>query len=58
MHAAPNRFFARLVGLALAGLVGKLLARLDDYKVGDTVKLTVLRGGARSEVAVTLQPGA
>ena len=38
--------------------VGKLLARLDDYKVGDTVKLTVLRAGAKVEVAVTLQPGA
>jgi S1-C subfamily serine protease len=38
--------------------VGKLLARLDDYKVGDTVKLTVLRDGARSDVTVTLQPGA
>ena len=36
--------------------VGKLLARLDDFKVGDTVKVTVLRDGKAREVAVTLQP--
>jgi S1-C subfamily serine protease len=35
--------------------VGKLLARLDDFRVGDTVRLTVLRGSARVEVPVTLQ---
>lgn len=38
--------------------VGKLLARLDEFKVGDTVKLGVLRREQRVEVAVTLQPGA
>jgi S1-C subfamily serine protease len=38
--------------------VGKLLARLDDYKVGDTVKLTVLRDGKRTDLTVTLQAGA
>jgi S1-C subfamily serine protease len=38
--------------------VGKLLARLDDHAVGDTVKLSVLREGKSIEVAVTLQPGA
>jgi S1-C subfamily serine protease len=37
--------------------VGKLLARLDDYKVGDTVRLTVARGGNRREVSVVLQAG-
>jgi len=37
--------------------VGELLGRLDDYKVGDTVRLTVLRNGNRTEVSVTLQPG-
>jgi S1-C subfamily serine protease len=37
--------------------VGKLLARLDDYKVGDIVKLKLLRAGQEREVAVTLQPG-
>jgi len=36
----------------------KLLARLDDLKVGDTVTLTVRRGNSTHEVAVTLQPGA
>ncbi len=37
--------------------VGKLLSRLDDFRVGDTVKVTVLRDGKRETVAVTLQPG-
>ncbi|MGE0387367.1 MAG: S1C family serine protease [Gammaproteobacteria bacterium] len=38
--------------------VGRLLARLDDFKVGDTVRLTVAREADRIEVPVTLQPGA
>ena len=38
------------------GSVGKLLSRLDDFNVGDTVRLTVLRGGGRTEVPVRLQP--
>ena len=37
--------------------VGRLRARLDDYKVGDTVKLGVMRGKSRIEVAAKLQPG-
>jgi S1-C subfamily serine protease len=38
--------------------VGKLIGRLDDFKVGETIRLTVLRGGKRIEVRVTLQAGA
>jgi S1-C subfamily serine protease len=37
--------------------VARLLARLDDFQVGDTVRLAVLRDGVRTEVPVTLQPG-
>ena len=37
--------------------VGELLGWIDDYKVGDTVRLTVLREGVRTEIPVTLQPG-
>jgi S1-C subfamily serine protease len=37
--------------------VGRLFARLDDYRVGDTVKVKVLREGKEKEVAVALQPG-
>lgn len=37
--------------------LSRLLAQLDDYDVGDTVKLTVQRGDATREVAVALQPG-
>ncbi|WP_119353589.1 S1C family serine protease [Azohydromonas sediminis] len=38
--------------------VGQLLARLDDFRVGDVVRLDVLRGGERRTVEVTLQAGA
>ncbi len=38
--------------------VGRLLARLDDFKVGDTIAVTVQRDGRRRDVRVTLQPGA
>lgn len=37
--------------------VDKLLARIDNYKVGDTIKITVLRKNETIEVPVTLQPG-
>ncbi len=37
--------------------VGKLLATLDDHRVGDTVKLTILREGKKIELPVTLQAG-
>ena len=38
--------------------VSKLLARLDDQVVGNTVKLTIVREGKTLEIPVTLQPGA
>jgi S1-C subfamily serine protease len=38
--------------------VARLLARLDDFKVGDTVTVTVVREGKQRDVRVTLQPGA
>lgn len=37
--------------------VAKLLARLDDKRVGDVVVLSVERGGNSREVRVELQPG-
>ena len=37
--------------------VDKLLARLDDYRVGDTISLMILRDDEVVEVQVTLQPG-
>ena len=45
-----------LDGRTIAG-VGELLGRLDDYKVGDTVRLVVRRDGREVEIPVTLQPG-
>lgn len=37
--------------------IGALIGRLDDFKVGDTVKLDVRRGSDTVSVSVTLQPG-
>lgn len=37
--------------------VSKLLGLIDESKVGDTVRLTVMREGQIREVEVTLQPG-
>jgi S1-C subfamily serine protease len=59
---APDGTFVAgdvIVGLDGRGVtgVGELLARLDDYKVGDTVRLEVRRDDGTVEVPVTLQPG-
>ena len=37
--------------------VARLLNRLDDHQVGETVRLTVLREGQQTDVSVTLQAG-
>lgn len=37
--------------------VEQLLATLDDYRIGDQVRLSVTRGDQAREVRVTLQPG-
>ena len=36
--------------------VGKLLARLDDLKVGQSVRIGIIREGEKLEVVATLQP--
>lgn len=53
----PGDIIVGIDGKPVEG-VGKLLSRLDDYKVGDTVKVKLLRDGKETELAVTLQPGA
>lgn len=57
MGLEPGDAILAVEGKAVDSLP-KLLARLDDFKVGDTVTLTVRRGDGTREVAVTLQPGA
>jgi S1-C subfamily serine protease len=52
----PGDVITALDGVAITS-VGKLLASLDDHKVGDVVKLNLLREGRPHEVTVTLQPG-
>ncbi|MDQ3565693.1 MAG: trypsin-like peptidase domain-containing protein [Pseudomonadota bacterium] len=37
--------------------VAKLLGRLDDFRVGDAVRVTVLRESGKTELTVTLQAG-
>lgn len=45
------------VGGTRVDTVGKFAARLDEYKIGDRVKLSVVRDGKNVDVDVTLQPG-
>jgi len=52
----PGDVIVGVDGRPVAG-VGELLGRLDDYKVGDTVRLQVQRDTGKIEVPVTLQPG-
>ncbi|MFB3854753.1 MAG: S1C family serine protease [Vicinamibacterales bacterium] len=52
----PGDVIVAVNGQAVEG-VPRLLARLDEYRVGDTVRLTILRDGKRMDVAVTLQTG-
>lgn len=42
---------------AIEGKVGKLAALLDDYKVGDMIRLSALRQEKLSEVKVAPQSG-
>ncbi|PTN11296.1 S1C family serine protease [Nitrosomonas aestuarii] len=37
--------------------VEKLLARIDEFRVGDTIEVTVLRNRQELDVSLTLQPG-
>jgi S1-C subfamily serine protease len=53
----PGDIIVAIDGKPVDGL-GKLFSRLDDYKVGDTVKVTVRRNDGTVDVPVTLQPGA
>ncbi|NMG28585.1 S1C family serine protease [Aromatoleum evansii] len=52
----PGDIIVSLDGQAVDS-VAKLTARLDDHRVGDTVKLGVLREGKETSLSVTLQPG-
>jgi S1-C subfamily serine protease len=52
----PGDVITGVEGKPVVG-VGQLLGRLDDFKVGDAVKLQVLREGKPQDVVVTLQPG-
>jgi S1-C subfamily serine protease len=53
----PGDIIVGIEGQAVSG-VGEMLGRLDDFSVGDTVRLDLLRDGQKISVPVTLQPGA
>jgi S1-C subfamily serine protease len=53
----PGDVIVSVEGMPVAS-VGELLGHLDDFAVGDAVKLGVLRDGKQRDVEVTLQPGA
>ncbi len=52
----PGDIIAAVNGTAVTS-VARLINRLDDHKVGETVRLTIVREGQRLEVDVTLQAG-
>lgn len=53
----PGDIIVAIEGKAVDS-TGKLLARLDDFKVGATVRLTILRDNKKTDIDVVLQPGA
>jgi S1-C subfamily serine protease len=52
----PGDIIVAVEGTAVEN-VARLLSRLDDHKVGETVRLTVIRDGGRRDVNVRLQAG-
>ena len=52
----PGDIILEVDGTAVDG-VARLRSRLDERRIGDTVRLTVLRDGRKSEVGVRLQAG-
>jgi S1-C subfamily serine protease len=56
-RVVPGDIIVAVEGTAIES-VARLTGRLDDYDVGDAVRLTVLRDGRRTDVQVKLQAGA
>ena len=56
-HIVPGDIITAVDGKPVDG-VARLLGRLDEHQVGDTVKLTVRRDGKDIEIPVTLNAGA
>jgi S1-C subfamily serine protease len=52
----PGDIILEVDGTAVDG-VARLRSRLDERKIGETVRLTVLRDGRKTEVGVRLQAG-
>ena len=56
-HIVPGDIITAVDGKPVDGVL-RLLGRLDEHQVGDTVKLTVRRDGKDVEIPVTLNAGA
>lgn len=55
-RVVPGDIITAVEGKAVES-VAQLTARLDDFKIGDTVNLEVWRSGERAKASVVLQPG-
>jgi len=55
-HVVPGDIITAVEGTAVES-VGKLAARLDDFRVGDKVRITVRREESSREVLLPLLPG-
>ena len=56
-HIIPGDIITAVDGKPVDG-VARLLGRLDEHQVGDTVRLAVRRDGKDIEIPVTLHAGA
>jgi S1-C subfamily serine protease len=56
-NITPGDIIVAVEGKAVDS-VSKLRAMLDEFKVGDTIRLTVLRAREKTDLSATLQPGA
>jgi S1-C subfamily serine protease len=52
----PGDIIVAVEGMAVES-VARLMSRLDEYQVGDSVRLTLVRDGRRTDVQVKLQAG-
>ncbi len=55
-RVVPGDIIVAVEGTAVES-VARLMSRLDDHQVGDTVRLTVWRDGQRTEISAKLQAG-
>jgi S1-C subfamily serine protease len=55
-HIVPGDVIVGIEGKPIAS-VPEMMARIDDFKVGDVVSVDIVRGSHRDQVAVALHAG-